>query len=195
MTRSNEMLKNFSRKSHKTPMEDLKAIGVNAEGVPAKQTHLYILLHKWRERYSKITDSYPQNLLYTRTLWKLAIEGTQSCVQEVTLPDRGIPSSILQRQSKTIIMILSEKDEGIFERMAQCKCHNCMKYGHAAKISPYPKDPRAARKWEKENPEDLKKQKRRRNKNYREGKKAKKLAEAEETKEAIPVWPPMSKPR
>lgn len=186
------LLRNFSRKSHKTSLEDLQDAGVKISEITPEQRHLFDLLHRWRERYSKITDSDPYNLLRTQTLWSLALAGTKSIVHEVTLPDRGIPASILQRQSKTIALILHERDPGIFQKMAECKCHNCRKLGHAANICPYPKDPRAARIWERENPEDQKKQKLRRRLKYKESVRARKLAAVDSGKEAVPVRPQSS---
>lgn len=151
------LLREYSRRKHTTALEELqKHQRKEKSQLQPKSLSMFELLFQWRERYAKLVDSSPNELLSTGGLICLAnrapkIQTERDVIDTVGVYHKGIRQlpKIIEGQERTILRIIKE-DKTFVLRLNQAKCHNCFNPGHVAIYCPFPKN---AQQYLQKNPE------------------------------------------
>jgi len=156
---------NYNRKRYRHALEDFAH--ENKQLALRKTTPLsfvgddellaFELCHQWRDRYARIIEESPANVLSVGglvSIGNLSANSTEADIlrilrRETKLPRDQLP--VIEKQSHTLLRILTEKTT-FTARIDNTKCRNCPYFGHVAIFCPFPKDPRPAKIQWKDDP-------------------------------------------
>jgi len=117
------------------------------------------LLHQWRDRFSRMIDESPKNVLDIQHIVELANANKEMDVVTIRMfiqSKTSLPlNKYLSEQGHTIYRIFNEKYNFIVH-MNNSECHNCHMIGHVAIFCPFPANKKCFKEYLKMHPEKKK---------------------------------------
>ncbi len=128
------------------------------------------MVSKWRERYAKIMDTNPNEILTNSKMIRLCNSASKIKTPEDIIEILGVMDNTGKKQLPKVML---GQEWTLFRLMTECEtfmskldstvCHNCLKVGHIAVHCPFPKNKHRVREYFEQQPE---KRKARNRKNY-----------------------------